>query len=598
MKLKLISILIFVSAAAFAQGTVINVNSVSQLKSAVKNLFPGDTVVVADGTYNFGGNISITNSGSEEKNIVIRAKKIGGVILTGESYFDLKQVSYVVIEGFNFHSTDVTAVKTEGCNHVRITRNSFKLTETSSLKWIVIGGVWNDPNIISSHNRIDHNIFEGKSQAGNCITIDGTSDPTYQSSRYDIIDHNYFKNIGPRIDNGMETIRIGWSELSMSSGFTTVEYNLFEDCDGDPEIISVKSSDDTIRYNTFKRSQGTLCLRHGNRSSAYGNFFLGENKSGTGGIRVYGDDHKIFNNYFQNLTGTTWDAPITLTNGDYDGGTNYSKHFRINRAKVVFNTLVNNQHGIEIGYTNNGSYTKPPRDFTIANNIVVSSENQLVKIYTSPANCFWSNNILWPSGSAEIGNQLSESEAKIINPDLDYVDSIWVLNSQSPAIDSAEKNYEFVLEDIDGQSRDNFPDIGADEFSDAIKKNKPLTPEDVGPYAGLSSTTNINLERKNIPAAFSLQQNFPNPFNPGTVINFSVPAVLSNGNGSLVQLKIYDVLGNEIASLINEVKLPGNYSAEFNAAGLSSGVYFYRITIFSNSESRIFSQTKKMVLIK
>ena len=605
--LKLIFTSIFaviIYAVGFGQGRIINVSSTSQLETAVNDIFPGDTIIVNDGSYDFDGNISVSKSGSTENKVTIRAENIGGVILSGESYFVLKQVSNIVIEGFVFESTDVTAVKTEGCNNIRITRNTFRLKETESLKWIVIGGVWNDANIISHHNRIDHNLFEGKSKAGNCITIDGTSDPTYQSSRYDIIDHNYFRNVGPRIDNGMETIRLGWSELSMSSGFTTVEYNLFEDCDGDPEIISVKSSDDTVRYNTFRKSQGTLCLRHGNRTSANSNFFLGENKPGTGGIRIYGDDHKVYNNYFEGLTGTIWDAPITLTNGDYDGGTNYSKHFRINRAKIVFNTLVNNKHGIEIGYTNNGNYSKPPRDVIVADNIITASENEIVKVITSPVNINWSTNIFYPSNSASTGIQLTETQAKIINPNLIYEDSLWMLSDNSPAIDSASNEFDFVFEDLEGQARDNYPDIGADEYSLEMKKNKPLTSSDVGPYSDFETVTSINENPEITPDKFILYQNYPNPFNPTTKIRYSIPSnITETGHALSVQLRVYDILGKEVAALVNEEKSPGEYEVEFNGISegdqnLPSGIYFYRLFIYSDNSDQNYSQTNKMILLR
>lgn len=91
-----------------------------------------------------------------------------------------------------------------------------------------------------------------------------------------------------------------------------------------------------------------------------------------------------------------------------------------------------------------------------------------------------------------------------------------------------------------------------------------------------------------IPKNYSLAQNYPNPFNPATVINYSVPAAAN------VKLKIYDVLGNEIASLVNEYKQPGNYSIQFSANkyGLSSGVYFYTL----NADN--FTQTRKMIYLK
>jgi hypothetical protein len=85
---------------------------------------------------------------------------------------------------------------------------------------------------------------------------------------------------------------------------------------------------------------------------------------------------------------------------------------------------------------------------------------------------------------------------------------------------------------------------------------------------------------------FLLEQNFPNPFNSSTVISFSVY------ESGFINLQIYDVLGNTIATLVNEEKNPGNYRVTFNSPDLSSGMYFYKLTTASSSE------TKKMILIK
>ncbi len=89
-----------------------------------------------------------------------------------------------------------------------------------------------------------------------------------------------------------------------------------------------------------------------------------------------------------------------------------------------------------------------------------------------------------------------------------------------------------------------------------------------------------------LPKVFSLAQNYPNPFNPVTSIKFSVP------KQSLVKIVIYDVIGREVAALVNEVKNPGNYAISFDASMYASGVYFYRM------ESGDFTDVKKMVLIK
>ena len=89
-----------------------------------------------------------------------------------------------------------------------------------------------------------------------------------------------------------------------------------------------------------------------------------------------------------------------------------------------------------------------------------------------------------------------------------------------------------------------------------------------------------------IPTEFALGQNYPNPFNPTTKIKYSVP---QNG---LVSIVIYDLTGQEVATLLNEIKEPGNYELDFSAAGLSSGIYFYRMT------ANNFIQVKKMSILK
>ncbi len=98
-----------------------------------------------------------------------------------------------------------------------------------------------------------------------------------------------------------------------------------------------------------------------------------------------------------------------------------------------------------------------------------------------------------------------------------------------------------------------------------------------------------------IPQEFLLAQNYPNPFNPTTTIKYSVPAVETGHAQSLhlITLKVYDILGNEVATLVNENKSAGNYEVKFNARNLSSGVYIYRIQTSSG-----FVSTKKLVLLK
>ena len=101
----------------------------------------------------------------------------------------------------------------------------------------------------------------------------------------------------------------------------------------------------------------------------------------------------------------------------------------------------------------------------------------------------------------------------------------------------------------------------------------------------LTSVNDDNYNNTN-PNSFKLFQNYPNPFNPSTKINYSVKEV------GLVKIKVYDILGSEVATLVNETKKAGNFAVEFNAANLPSGVYIYTLQVND------FTSSKKMLLMK
>jgi len=132
------------------------------------------------------------------------------------------------------------------------------------------------------------------------------------------------------------------------------------------------------------------------------------------------------------------------------------------------------------------------------------------------------------------------------------------LESRGTPITGIETDYE-------GDERNTLtPDIGADEFDGVV---------------GVK-------DEESLPTEFVLEQNYPNPFNPSTKIKYSVPQT------SEVQIKVFDVLGNEIEILISEEKSVGNYELNWNATNLPSGVYFYQL------RAGDFVQTKKMLLLK
>ncbi|MDX3387164.1 chondroitinase-B domain-containing protein [Streptomyces niveiscabiei] len=435
------------------------------LKSAFGDARPGDRIVLADGTYSIGKMTG--KNGTAAQPITVVAENRGKAVI-GDGQLEVAGSSYVTFQGLKF--TNSSTLKLTGSNNVRLTRNHFRLTEESTLKWVIIQGE------NSHHNRIDHNLFEEKHQRGNFITIDGSET---QQSQHDRIDHNHFRDIGPRAENEMEAIRVGQSSISRSSGFTVIESNLFERCDGDPEIVSVKSNDNIVRYNTFRASQGVLSQRHGNRSEFYGNFFLGQGKAGTGGIRVYGQDHKIYNNYFEGLTGTGYDAALQIDGGDVDTSGALSAHWRVYRATVVNNTFVDNVSNIEIG----ANYPLAPADSVIADNVITGSTGKLLNEVRKPQGMTYAGNIAWPTGSATVGLALPSGSVRAVDPLLASDGSLYWIGAGSPAIDTGTGGHAFVTDDMDGQARTGAIDAGADERSSTTATRTPLTATDVGPGA-------------------------------------------------------------------------------------------------------------------
>ena len=138
----------------------------------------------------------------------------------------------------------------------------------------------------------------------------------------------------------------------------------------------------------------------------------------------------------------------------------------------------------------------------------------------------------------------------------------------------------FVIDDVifsamaDTQSYCRIPDGNSNwQLTDYITK-------------GFENTiTNVDDENNSI-LEFRLNQNYPNPFNPTTTISFTIPTI------SNVSLKVFNILGKEITTLINETRSAGNYSVKFSASDLSSGIYFYQLTTDN------FTATRKFILMK
>ena len=146
--------------------------------------------------------------------------------------------------------------------------------------------------------------------------------------------------------------------------------------------------------------------------------------------------------------------------------------------------------------------------------------------------------------------------------------------------DPTGAEFSWRLNILGGDSTENVP-IGGDTLY--LYTQKGLSVFDTIRVHGL--TVDVN-EVPNTPASYYLSQNYPNPFNPSTKINYSIAAA------GIVTIKIYNILGREISTLVNEEKSAGKYEVNFNASALASGVYFYQI------KAGGFVSSKKMILLK
>ncbi len=172
---------------------------------------------------------------------------------------------------------------------------------------------------------------------------------------YHQIDHNEFsyRKMGKR--NGYETIRIGDSTRSLQNSRTTVENNLFIQCDGEIEIISNKSCENRYIHNTFKNSKGMLTLRHGNRCLVKDNFFFADGNEKMGGIRIIGEGHRIINNYLEGVGSSPYRAAISFMNGMPNPP--LYQYTQVKDCFITHNKLINTKYSIDTGANyKNGKY--------------------------------------------------------------------------------------------------------------------------------------------------------------------------------------------------------------------------------------------------
>jgi photosystem II stability/assembly factor-like uncharacterized protein len=216
---------------------------------------------------------------------------------------------------------------------------------------------------------------------------------------------------------------------------------------------------------------------------------------------------------------------------------------------------------------------------------------------------FWKIGWSWPSGIQEPRQYIEKTTNGGISWEIQYMTI--GNNLQSIQMYNLEKGFVLnyfgvVLVTTNGGTQwlrqEGFPNIRLNEFNFVDSSTGWI----VGNAGLIFKTTNAGgiytgvEDDKNRIINFTLFQNYPNPFNPTTKIKFTIPSnvILSEAKNLFVSLKVYDVLGREVATLVNEEKQPGVYEVEFDASQLSSGIYFYTL------EAGEFRDTKKLIFLK
>lgn len=428
---------------------------------------PGETIVLADGTY-ADQKIVFRARGTEGKPVTLRAATPGKVVLTGKSSLEVRG-AWLVADGLVFDHGTVTPITVNG-EHCRVTNCAIlqcNPPDDTRTHWIrVTGGE-------SRRNRIDHCFTEGKTKDGVVLTIEG-DEGTIASDT--LIDHNHFKDVIRAVPNGMETIRTGDSKHSQLESRTVVEANLFENASGDAEIISNKSCGNVYRYNTFRGSDGGLTMRHGHRATVVGNFFFGDGKRRSAGIRLHGSDHQVLNNYMEGLNEFCFSLPAGQSKYVAAG---YEPTLR---ALVAFNTVVEpGGPAFLIGGSLEGARDTAPTGCQILNNVVSSARGVLLE-EPAAGSIRWAGNLFFARPPASPGAATGHEGIRLADPVLERApDSLWRPAAASPLLGAGVTLPKPPESDMDGQPRGERRDVGADQRSTAPITYRPLSAKDVGP---------------------------------------------------------------------------------------------------------------------
>ncbi|WP_405564510.1 chondroitinase-B domain-containing protein [Polaribacter sp. Asnod6-C07] len=327
------------------------VSNVNELAEALKSVKAGDDIVLKNGTYK-DVNIKLIGEGTEENPITLSAETPGKVFIEGESSLEISG-DYLKVNGLFFrngHSpkTNVIAFRTskkDVANHSTVSNcvilDFNNLQRDQDNLWVQFYG---------KHNELSNCYLAGKTNGGPTVRVDLKGNQSIRN--YHKIVNNHF---GPRPRKGGargETIQLGSSFTSMSPSNTTIANNLFEECNGEVEIISSKTNFNIIKNNVFYKSEGSVVTRHGNYVTVDGNYFIGDGVNDQfGGIRIINTGHWVINNLFYKIKGKNFRSPIAIMNGIPKSPLN--RYNQVTDVVVAYNTFVDSDSPFQFGVGTN-----------------------------------------------------------------------------------------------------------------------------------------------------------------------------------------------------------------------------------------------------
>ena len=361
------------------------------LTEAVAAAGPGDVITLANGTWK-DAELVFTGQGTAEAPITLRAETKGEVLLTGQSSLGISG-EHLVVEGLVFKegytpTGEVIAFRTssdELCNHCRVTEcviDHYTNPERfESDYWVGVYG---------KNNRLDHNYLVGKGNQGVTVAVRLNTEASRENRHR--IDHNYFGYNPILGSNGGETLRIGTSHYADKNSNTLVENNYFDRCNGEHEIISNKSGQNTFRGNTFYECQGTLTMRHGNETLVENNYFFGNGRPNTGGIRIINEKQTVRGNYGEGLTGHRFRGALVIMNGVPNSPPN--RYMPVVGSTAENNVFVNCDH-VQFGAGADEERSQPPTSTTVSGNVFYhESKADIFTVYDDMSGITFTDNLL------------------------------------------------------------------------------------------------------------------------------------------------------------------------------------------------------------